>query len=83
MNVVFVSSHSGLVLLGNRAAEGSLVLTWLLTWLQEHGFSAVACDPRGLLRTLSALGGGMAGGGMNWEIWIDIYTLLCIKSITS
>ena len=22
-------------------------------------------------------GGGM--GGMNWEFWIDIYTLICIK----
>ena len=20
-----------------------------------------------------------AGGGMNWNIWIDIYTLICIK----
>ena len=42
----------------------------------------MACDPRGLLRTLSAWGRGMAGGGMNWEIGIDIYTLLCIKEIT-
>ena len=23
------------------------------------------------------------GGGMNWEIGIDIYTLICIKSITN
>ena len=22
---------------------------------------------------------GRRGDGMNWEIWIDIYTLLCIK----
>ena len=22
-------------------------------------------------------------GGMNWNIWIDIYTLLCVKSIVS
>ena len=24
-------------------------------------------------------GGGGSGGGMNWEIGIDIYTLMCIK----
>ena len=23
------------------------------------------------------------GGGLNWEIGIDIYTLLCIKEITN
>ena len=23
--------------------------------------------------------GGGGGGGMNWEIGIDIYTLICIK----
>ena len=29
--------------------------------------------------------GGKGQGGMNWEIWIDIYTLLivCIKEITN
>ena len=27
--------------------------------------------------------GGREGGGMNWEIGIDIYTLLCIKGITN
>ena len=26
--------------------------------------------------------GGGAGGVMNWEIGIDIYTLICIKWIT-
>ena len=26
-------------------------------------------------------GGG--GGGMNWDIGIDIYTLICIKQITN
>ena len=26
-----------------------------------------------------AVGGGQGGGGMNWEIGIDIYTLICIK----
>ena len=25
------------------------------------------------------VGGGGGGGGMNWEIRIDIYTLICIK----
>ena len=30
MNVVFVLSHSGLVLLGNRAAEGSLVFNLVI-----------------------------------------------------
>ena len=24
-------------------------------------------------------GGGGGGGGMNWEIGIDIYTLICIR----
>ena len=28
-------------------------------------------------------GGGCGGGGMNWEIGIDIYTLICIKQITN
>ena len=28
-------------------------------------------------------GGGGGGGGMNWEIGIDIYTLICIKKITN
>ena len=23
--------------------------------------------------------GGKGGGGINWEIWTDLYTLLCIK----
>ena len=27
--------------------------------------------------------GGKGGGGMNWEIGIDIYTLLYIKQITN
>ena len=27
--------------------------------------------------------GGKGGGGMDWEIGIDIYTLLCIKQITN
>ena len=26
--------------------------------------------------------GGGGGGAMNWEIGIDIYTLICIKQIT-
>ena len=32
-----------------------------------------------------ASGGGVGGGagGMNWEIGIDIYTLICIKYITN
>ena len=28
-------------------------------------------------------GEGSGGGGMNWEIWIDIYTLICIKQISN
>ena len=28
-------------------------------------------------------GQGVGGGGMNWEIGIDIYTLICIKWITN
>ena len=28
-------------------------------------------------------GGGGGGGGMNWEIGIDMYTLICIKWITN
>ena len=27
--------------------------------------------------------GGGGGGGMNWEIGIDMYTLMCIKRITN
>ena len=27
--------------------------------------------------------GVVGGGGMNWEIGIDIYTLICIKWITN
>ena len=27
--------------------------------------------------------GASGGGGMNWEIGIDIYTLICIKWITN
>ena len=30
-------------------------------------------------RVAKAVGGG---GGMNWEIGIDMYTLICIKQIT-
>ena len=29
------------------------------------------------------MAGGGGGGGMNWEIGIDMYTLLCIKWITN
>ena len=28
-------------------------------------------------------GRGGGGGGMNWEIGVDIYTLICIKWITN
>ena len=28
-------------------------------------------------------GSGGGGGGMNWAIGIDIYTLICIKLLTS
>ena len=27
--------------------------------------------------------GGDGGGGMNWEIGIDMYTLMCIKWMTN
>ena len=27
--------------------------------------------------------GGWGGGGMNWEIGIDMYTLICIKQVTN
>ena len=27
--------------------------------------------------------GGGGGGGMNWEIGIDMYTLMCIKWVTN
>ena len=27
--------------------------------------------------------GGVGGGGMNWEIGIDMYTLMCIKWMTN
>ena len=29
------------------------------------------------------MGAGGGGGGMNWEIGIDMYTLICIKQITN
>ena len=29
------------------------------------------------------MAGGGGGGGMNWEIGIDMYTLICIKWITN
>ena len=28
-------------------------------------------------------GGKQGGGGMNWEIGIDMYTIICIKQITN
>ena len=36
-------------------------------------------------QTYGHQGGKVAGGGgvMNWQIGIDIYTLMCIKSITN
>ena len=33
--------------------------------------------------TPSRESGGGAGGVMNWEIWIDMYTLMCIKLMTN
>ena len=27
--------------------------------------------------------GGVGGGGLNWEIGIDMYTLMCIKLMTN
>ena len=31
----------------------------------------------------SGWGGGVGGSGMNWEIGIDMYTLICVKQITN
>ena len=28
-------------------------------------------------------GEGVSGGGMNWEMGIDMYTLMCIKLMTN
>ena len=38
-----------------------------------------------MVKNLPAKGesGGGVGSGMNWEIGIDIYTLICIKWITN
>ena len=33
--------------------------------------------------TLRGESGGGDGGGMNWEIRIDMYTVICIKWITN
>ena len=33
-------------------------------------------------KRMDTKGGWGCGGGMNWEIWIDIYTLICIKQMT-
>ena len=35
------------------------------------------------VRTPTGESGGGGGGAMNWEIGIDIYTLICIKWITN
>ena len=40
-------------------------------------------DTKGGKRWVGGVGGWWGGGGgMNWEIGIDIYTLICIKQIT-
>ena len=34
-------------------------------------------------KSMDTKGGHWLGGGMNWEIGIDMYTLTCIKWITN
>ena len=34
-------------------------------------------------QTYGCQGGKRGGGGMNWEVGTDIYTLLCIKQVTN
>ena len=36
-------------------------------------------DTKGGEVEVGVKGGGQGGGGMNWEIGIDMYTLICIK----
>ena len=43
----------------------------------KRGYSLGSTRAKNVGKDLSKLRGG--GGGMNWEIGIDIYTLICIK----
>ena len=57
--------------------------------IQKNGTDELVCKAEmetrvenKLMDTKGESGGGGRGGGMNWEIGIDIYTLICIKQIT-
>ena len=48
---------------------------------EHHYFISKRDHKKRKLQGESGRGGG--GGGMNWEIEIDIYTLICTKQITN
>ena len=54
------------------------IAMWMVT------IRAVTLRHRCTEQTYGHQGGksGGGGGGMNWEIGIDMYTLMCIKQIT-
>ena len=60
--------------------------TWNLEkwyrWTSLHGRSRDT-DVESRCADTRGEGWGEGGGGMNWEIGIDIYTLICIKWITN
>ena len=54
--------------------------------VQMNQFAGQKLRHRSREKTYGHQGGKVAGGGggvMNWEIGIDIYTLICIKWITN
>ena len=53
-------------------------LNWFARPKQRHRYREQTYVHQG-----GKAGWGGGGGGMNWEIWIDIYTLICIKQITN
>ena len=53
-------------------------MNWFAGQKQRHRCRAQTCGHQGG----KAVGGG-GGGVMNWEIGIDMYTLMCIKWMTN
>ena len=51
--------------------------------VQMNWFAGQKLRDRCREQTYGHQGGKVAGGGMNWEIGIDMYTLMCIKWMTN